>query len=222
MSDDRKGGVQEMGFQTLSLFENILENIWKFLKRWVLYCAVNNERKGTAGLFVCTILCALAILIGLRSGPLGAILSILFWIPATLFCATFWVGTVVAPWVRDFQLWRTQQWLTGPAHHSRQIQEQEAAKILASWKGAPTSNIGTYLKGTIFWRLAGVDRSSGLRLLVQPLFDQRMCVLVGEDPRSKRPFFLSVPPTVSTVEEALEWLWKLPAGLWNKYEVYET
>lgn len=198
------------------------ESFWNFLVIWTILNAAGIFSGGVA-LGIITLILALAAVLLFFQGWLGVLFSLLLMVPTTLAFAVLWVCTWIAPLVRRIQSELTHRWLIGPGRHSREVQEQEAAMILEAWKTQPSVSILNPIRATIWWQVLDSDGSSGTRLLVRPLFDWRLCALVGEDPHTKRPFFMAVPPRIRRVSGALEWLWDLPRGTWmGKSTVSET
>jgi len=199
-----------------------LKGFWDFVVVWVILNASGTCSGGVA-LGVLTVFFGFVSVVLFFRGWLGILSSLLLGVPMTLLSGILWACTWVAPVVRRLQSEWTHRWLIGPGRYSREAQEQEAEMILKAWRAEPSVSILNPIRGTIWWRVLDADDSSGTRLLLRPLFDWRLCALVGEDPHTRQPFFMAVPPRISRVEEAMEWLWNLPRGAWwERKSIYET
>lgn len=195
------------------------------LKEFVTYEAAHirddeTERIAAWVFFGFALFFVVAIVVFWRENILLGILAVIFSTPLIVLLLLSWLILFLAPHVRAWQLRKTRLWLDG-ALRERRAQEAEAEQIMKVWRTQPPE-IHTILRAGLWWQVLAFDLR-GQRLLVQPVFDDRLRVLVGEDLHLKRPFFMAVPPDVWSIEEALDWLWRLSSGFVRyKDQVYEV
>lgn len=159
-----------------------------------------------AGLFVLAV-------ISWRENLFLGLVATIFVVPVSAVILLAWAVTFVAPYVRAWQQQKTRWWLDGVLRDRRE-QQAEGKRIMMAWDLQPNQEMRVILRAGIWWDVVGIDRR-GKRLLVQPVFDNRMKALVGEDIHLGTPFFMVVPPDTWTIEMALDWLWRLRPGFWE-------
>jgi len=210
--------------------------VGEFLKNWIIWEATNpflsEERVKSwrllIGISFGLFLAALLIFWFLVSTDrdfiewiAGLVIILITLILGSLFLST---GIVrgIALWLRNYQQRKTHTFLNGPLRE-RHLQEREAALIWQAWRSERRGIITNVLRANLWWLPLDSD-SQGKRLLVQPAFAPgQLRALIGEDPVSGDFFFMALPPSISTVNEALEWLWDLPSGFWNdRDEIHEV
>ena len=151
--------------------------------------------------------------------PLMGAVTLPLTVPLPAFCLLGGTLAAAEPVIRRRHLRRTQTYLRGHLRDER-WQEVEACLIVQAWQFC--SRPPRILKGRrIWWQVLHTDRE-GNRLLVRPLFDHRIHVLVGEDINLPYHFFFMPTDTsVRTVPGAMDWLWQLEPGTWERSRVLE-
>lgn len=78
------------------------------------------------------------------------------------------------------------------------------------------------VRGTIWWEVLDED-PKGRRALIRPIACPHvMTALAGRDLRTGRPFFIPLPPYIRNVNEAMDWIFRLPPGTWAAAEKWEA